>query len=146
MLASPPMHTLLAGVRDRYDVVLLDGPPLRPVADALTLTATADGVVLVVRYGSKAERLQAAREALDTASASLLGAVMTDVPPKVMRGDRSDAAYLGAAAGESSSSSGSDPTAERGSGRPDDGVAEPAGDGRAGDESPGDPRRAGSAR
>ena len=140
------MHALLAGVRDRYDVVLLDASPLRPVADALTLTATADGVVLVVRYGTRAERLQAAREALDTASARLLGAVMTDVPPKAMRGDRSDAAYLGAAAGESSSSSGSGPTAERGGGPPDDGAAEPAGDGRVGDGSPGDPRRAGSAR
>jgi len=37
--------------RNDYDIILLDGPPVLPVADARVLSAQADGTVLVVREG-----------------------------------------------------------------------------------------------
>ena len=82
LLASAAMDGLLMRVRASYDVVLVDASPLAPVADAVVLTRHADGVLLVVPYGGvKCEQLEVAREALDAASAPLVGAVLNKVPP-----------------------------------------------------------------
>lgn len=37
--------------REKYDIVLLDGPPLLPVADGRIMASAADGAILVVREG-----------------------------------------------------------------------------------------------
>jgi capsular exopolysaccharide synthesis family protein len=81
LLGSAAMAGLLAQAREDYDVVLIDAPPLTPVADAVALTRHVDGVLLVVPYGVVNRRqLEAAREALDTASAPLVGTVLTKIP------------------------------------------------------------------
>ncbi|MDR7382449.1 polysaccharide biosynthesis tyrosine autokinase [Promicromonospora iranensis] len=48
LLSSPSMQELVDMVRERYDIVLLDTPPLLPVADAAILSRITSGVVLVV--------------------------------------------------------------------------------------------------
>jgi hypothetical protein len=44
------MADLIEELRRRYEVVLLDAPPLLPVTDAAELAAGADGALLVCRY------------------------------------------------------------------------------------------------
>jgi capsular exopolysaccharide synthesis family protein len=52
LLASSHMRAVVEKLRGRFDVVLVDAPPLLPVADASGLAPHTDGVLLSVRYGS----------------------------------------------------------------------------------------------
>jgi succinoglycan biosynthesis transport protein ExoP len=45
---SPRLPQLLSDVRDRYDYVILDTPPLMPVVDSALLSRVVDGVLIVV--------------------------------------------------------------------------------------------------
>jgi len=49
LLQSRRMHELLDWAGAHYDLVLLDSPPLLPVADAQVLSHMVDGAILVVR-------------------------------------------------------------------------------------------------
>jgi capsular exopolysaccharide synthesis family protein len=81
LLASRQMAGLLAELRDSYDVVLLDTPPVLPVTDAAVLGAACDGALVVVRYGrTTTHQVAAAASALRAASVRLLGTVLTMVP------------------------------------------------------------------
>ena len=48
LLRSPAVGALLAAARERYDCVLVDTPPVIPVADVRALSQWVDGVILVV--------------------------------------------------------------------------------------------------
>jgi Mrp family chromosome partitioning ATPase len=50
MLASRRMNALLRDVRSRYDLVIMDTPPVLPVADALVLGRQADATIAVVQW------------------------------------------------------------------------------------------------
>ena len=50
-LESAGMKSLLAEAAEKYDVVIIDTPPLSASADAATLARQSDGVVLVTRPG-----------------------------------------------------------------------------------------------
>jgi capsular exopolysaccharide synthesis family protein len=83
LVASEAMARLLADLRNRVDIVLVDAPPLLPVADAVGLAPLTDGVLVCARYGrTRAEHLQLARSILDRVGATTLGAVLTLVPPR----------------------------------------------------------------
>lgn len=95
LLGSAAMAGLLAQTRERYDVVLVDASPLSPVTDAAALARQVDGVLLVVPHGAVSrQQVLAARDALETVSAPLLGAVLTRVPPPRKRRTSADEAYL----------------------------------------------------
>lgn len=51
LLAGSRTFTLLAELRERFDLVLIDTPPLAGLADGLILASLSDIVVLVVRAG-----------------------------------------------------------------------------------------------
>jgi capsular exopolysaccharide synthesis family protein len=83
LLASSHMGDLLEKLRSEYDYVLVDAPPLLPVADASGLAARTDGVLLALRYGSTTrDQLRQTATTLDRVGATCLGVVVTVVPPK----------------------------------------------------------------
>jgi receptor protein-tyrosine kinase len=83
LLASSHMALLLDQLREKNDFVIVDTPPLLPVADATGVASMVDGVLLCVRYGStKREQLRQTRTALDRVGASTLGLVLNGVPKK----------------------------------------------------------------
>ena len=83
LLASSQMFKLIDELRGKNDFVLIDAPPLLPVADASGLAVIVDGVVLSVRYGStRKEQLQQTRATLDRVGARTLGVILNIVPPK----------------------------------------------------------------
>jgi len=83
LLASQNMIELLDSLRTRFDVVVIDSPPLLPVTDGAVTAARADGALLVVRYGSTTRaQVSAAAAALHAVDAKLLGCVMNMVSPK----------------------------------------------------------------
>jgi protein-tyrosine kinase len=49
LLSSPRLDGLLTELRERYDYVLIDTPPIVAVADARALSRSSDGVLMVVR-------------------------------------------------------------------------------------------------
>lgn len=51
LLGSPAMSQLLKELGERFEVVLVDSPPVLPVTDPLVLAVNATGVVVVVRLG-----------------------------------------------------------------------------------------------
>ncbi|MGY1805894.1 polysaccharide biosynthesis tyrosine autokinase [Blastococcus sp. SYSU D00669] len=83
LLASSHMAELIDKLRGENDFVLVDAPPLLPVADASGLAVHTDGVLLSVRYGStRKEQLRQAAATLDRVGAKALGVILNIVPPK----------------------------------------------------------------
>lgn len=65
-------------LRARYDYVVIDTPPLLPVADAMVASESADAVVFVVRAGSTTRRqVHRAVELLQRLDILLLGTLLT---------------------------------------------------------------------
>lgn len=80
LLGSPPMKALLAEATDRYDMVILDTPPLLPVTDAAVLTRECGGALLVIGSSTVTKpQLAASIDSLDAAEADLLGLVLNRV-------------------------------------------------------------------
>jgi succinoglycan biosynthesis transport protein ExoP len=80
ILASPHMQELMAIWRAEYDHIIIDTPPLLPFADALLLSAMADGVILVARSEvSQNKALLRARDVLARTGANILGVVLNAV-------------------------------------------------------------------
>ncbi|MDE3153142.1 MAG: polysaccharide biosynthesis tyrosine autokinase [Gemmatimonadota bacterium] len=95
-LGGERMHELLGTLRERYDVVLIDTPPVLVTADAALMGVQADGVVLVVRAG-KSERV-AARHAVEQIvhlGGRMLGAVLNDPDARTPRYGRYGDYYYG---------------------------------------------------
>jgi polysaccharide biosynthesis transport protein len=80
LLASRRMSALLVAVRAQYDLVLLDTPPVLPVADALVLGRQVDAALAVVRWEktSRAAAIDGVR-LLRESGARVMGVVMTQV-------------------------------------------------------------------
>lgn len=51
LLSSARMEKLLAGLREVYDYIILDLPPVGEVGDALAVSKQTDGILVVVRQG-----------------------------------------------------------------------------------------------
>jgi polysaccharide biosynthesis transport protein len=78
LLASPRGSEVLAKLREQYRIVVLDSPPVVPIADSHTLSALADGVLMVVRARrTRPELLQRALASLE--ARNLIGVVLNDV-------------------------------------------------------------------
>ncbi|MEM6794320.1 MAG: polysaccharide biosynthesis tyrosine autokinase [Acidobacteriota bacterium] len=77
LLASDRMRDLIKMLRTRFDFVLLDTPPVLPVADAVILGTMADGVVLCARAGVLLrEDAKYTRERLSYSEMKIIGAVL----------------------------------------------------------------------
>jgi Mrp family chromosome partitioning ATPase len=71
------MREVFAELAERFDLVLIDSPPLLPVADAMILTSYADGVLLIVAAGqTRRADLQRATTRLAQANAPIVGTVL----------------------------------------------------------------------
>ena len=83
LLGSSHMRALLDHLRHEYDLVVIDGPPVLPVADATATAAACDGTIVVVRYGkTKREQVHDMMNALRTVDAQILGTVLNLVPER----------------------------------------------------------------
>ncbi|HEY0827513.1 MAG TPA: CpsD/CapB family tyrosine-protein kinase [Bacilli bacterium] len=80
MLTSKRMLSLLAELKEVYDVILIDSPPTLAVTDSQILAAMCDGVILVINYGKvKREFVKKAKDSLEHVKARILGAVINNV-------------------------------------------------------------------
>jgi Mrp family chromosome partitioning ATPase len=71
------MRAIVAELAQHFDIVLIDSPPVLPVADALILSGYADGVVLVTAAGqTRRVELRRTTEKLAQAGAPVVGVVL----------------------------------------------------------------------
>ena len=84
LLGSHAMAVLLSQMATRYDVVVLDSPPLLPVTDAALLAKLAGGALVVANSTKKLQRAQLgeALAALEAVGARVLGIVLNAQPRK----------------------------------------------------------------
>ena len=83
LLSSRGMEELMTSLEERFELVLVDAPPLLPVTDGAILGNLTDGAVLCVRAGgTRRAQLEQAVSALRAVDAKILGVVLTMVPTK----------------------------------------------------------------
>lgn len=82
LLGAPGMARLLAEVRPRFQVVIIDSAPLGAGVDAYVLGTLTGNVVMVVRTGATDGELAGGKlDLLDRLPVRVLGAVLNAVPP-----------------------------------------------------------------
>jgi len=80
VLAKKQVGDLLDRLRERYEWILIDSPPLASVTDALLLARHADMVVMVVQHNKVDKRLVKRHvAAIRKATPNLLGVVLNAV-------------------------------------------------------------------
>jgi tyrosine-protein kinase Etk/Wzc len=77
------MQHLLQRLKERFDIVLIDTPPMMAVTDPSILAPMTDGVLLVVELGHVSRSaVQKVKEQLELAQAKLLGVVINKASRK----------------------------------------------------------------
>jgi succinoglycan biosynthesis transport protein ExoP len=80
MLGSERMTNLFAKLKETFDFILVDTPPMLGISDAIVLGPCLDGVVLVVRAGKTPRRaLKQAQERLDAHKIKGMGIIINHV-------------------------------------------------------------------
>ena len=81
MLSSKKMKEFLDLMKEKFDTVIIDSPPVLAVTDAQILSTEVEGVLLVAASGqTEKEALIRAKELLLKVKANILGVILTRVP------------------------------------------------------------------
>lgn len=85
LVAGPGMADLIESLRARFDVVILDSPPLLQAPEARALAALADRAVVAARWGrTRREDLRAAARALEEAGVRPAGLALVGAPARLV--------------------------------------------------------------
>jgi exopolysaccharide transport family protein len=80
LIGSKLFKNMMESLGERFDHIVLDSPPVLGFADAIILSTSVEGVILVVSGGkTPRETLQRAKEALHQVNAKILGVVINRI-------------------------------------------------------------------
>ncbi len=80
ILSSQRFHNMIDMLRDKFDVIIIDTPPLLAVSDPGAVAGIVDGVVMTMRLRRNVKPLAArAKSILESVGANLLGVVINGV-------------------------------------------------------------------
>ena len=83
LIGSALMRNMIAELKEKYDVVLFDAPPVLAVTDAAVLSQLIDQFILVVRFGSTdKDSIKHTLTALSNVNTVLTGVVFNDLNKK----------------------------------------------------------------
>ncbi|KAF2955572.1 polysaccharide biosynthesis tyrosine autokinase [Marinitoga sp. 38H-ov] len=83
LLTSKKFKELMETLKERYDKIIIDLPPILAAADALIVSKYSDGLILVVRAGkTQKHSLKVALENIATSDNNLLGLIINDINEK----------------------------------------------------------------
>lgn len=83
ILESKKMKEVLQQLRDHYDMVILDTPPVGQITDAAIMSRMADGAILVLASGqTNIDMARHAMQSLKQVDANILGTVLTRINKK----------------------------------------------------------------
>jgi capsular exopolysaccharide synthesis family protein len=75
---SPRLPALLAQLRNQYDIIIIDGPPILSVSEAVLIAGHADATAMAIRWASTPrDAVKTALKRLHDAGATLAGAILT---------------------------------------------------------------------
>jgi capsular exopolysaccharide synthesis family protein len=84
LLTSPRLVELVAHLKENYDIVIFDTPPVLPVADVATLASILDGTLLVLDAATTHRSTAAdAREELARVGVNIVGTLLNAFDPSV---------------------------------------------------------------
>jgi len=79
LLGSKTMDALIEKLKEKYDLIIFDAPPVLSVTDAQILSNKADGTILVLNAGTtEKESIVKAKEALASSQANILGTILNN--------------------------------------------------------------------
>ncbi len=80
LLSQKKMGGILAALKEQYEVILIDSPPINVVTDPIILSRLVEGVILIVRAGlTTRDATHHAKEQIQEANAHILGGVLNSV-------------------------------------------------------------------
>ncbi len=80
LLGSDEMKQFIAEVKEQFDVVLFDSPPVIAVTDSALLSTMVDGVVLVIKaHQTHREAVRRAKMLLENVEANIFGCLLNSV-------------------------------------------------------------------
>lgn len=86
LFSSEAFAQLIADARERYDIILIDTPPVLVVPDARVIAPIVDAVVFVVRWDHTSKtQVQEGLRMLSTTNTRIAGLVLNQIDPKGMR-------------------------------------------------------------
>ena len=84
------LRTLCDSVKDSYDYIIFDTPPVGVVGDAAIVSSVCDGTLLVIENGvTKKKTLAQMKSEMDKVGANVIGVVQN------MVGSKKDSSYYG---------------------------------------------------
>ena len=79
LLGSKTMDTLIDTLKENYDLLIFDAPPVLSVTDAQILSNKAEGTILVLNAGTtEKDSALKAKEALVSSQANILGTILNN--------------------------------------------------------------------
>ncbi|AQU80228.1 CpsD/CapB family tyrosine-protein kinase [Planococcus faecalis] len=79
LLSSKSMDMLIQQLKERYDLIIFDAPPILSVTDGQILSNKCDGTILVVSSGNTEKDMALkAKEAIVSSNSRLIGAVLNN--------------------------------------------------------------------
>jgi len=83
LLGTSRFGELLGALRERYDYVIVDTPPLGSMIDAAIIAAVTDGTILLIEYNTiDYNKALKVKEQLEKANARILGVVLNKIPKR----------------------------------------------------------------
>ena len=83
MLSSKRMKNLIQELKEHYDYIFIDAPPIGIVTDAGIMSTYTDGTVFVVGANETDEQMvKIAKERLENVGANILGVILNKFEPK----------------------------------------------------------------
>lgn len=77
---------LLERMKDRYDYIIIDTPPLGSMIDAAIVASKTDGTIILIEYKAiEIEKAKKVKEQLEKANANIIGVILNKVPKKEMK-------------------------------------------------------------
>jgi capsular exopolysaccharide synthesis family protein len=81
LLGSKRMKSLLQELKEHFDMILIDAPPVLAVTDSQILSTLTDGVLFVTSYGTtEKDAVVRAKELIEKVGGKILGVVMNKMP------------------------------------------------------------------
>ena len=80
LLGLPKFATMIETLKESYDYVIIDCPPLGSVVDAVLVTKAADGAILVIEADNLSYKVvQSVKRQLEQSNCKILGAILNKV-------------------------------------------------------------------
>ncbi|MFQ5861533.1 MAG: CpsD/CapB family tyrosine-protein kinase [Candidatus Brocadiales bacterium] len=83
LLSSKSMDAVIAELRERFDIVLMDCPPVLGLADARVLSTKVDGCLVVIRHHKTSLKdVTKTKESIQAIGGRIVGAILNRVKPE----------------------------------------------------------------